>query len=188
MNSKVFDAINRVQNGGSILFESKLFVKDLQNFFYTTSDCCDRGEIDYFSLAGCSFLSGDMLMGVHYSNQGVDNYLMFSSSSMFLPVEEMAVGTVQDGKVHLICEKVDMPGQIRFISFPQEFIGSNQDVMSHDSYQNSFLGSPNSVGMLSYEDAACLEKGLEAFENFQELLRRYEKEKSMEQESAKGMN
>ena len=172
MNKEVLQTVNSIKSGKSVLFKSNVFKGKLENLFYTIYDNAYKDNITFFSVDNIKILDSNMMMGIKYIFHGNYYYLILGSPSFYESVQQIALGKLENGNIYMMYESDLKPGEVKFVSFPESVINSGEEFeMSYCKKSHISFPKFNKGRQLTEKEIEYLEKGLEAFDCFKNLLK-----------------
>lgn len=172
MNKEILEIVNGIKSKKSIFFDSNLFKDTIENLFYSIYDNINKYDITFFSVHNIDILDSNMMMGIRYIFNDNYYYLILGSPSFYESIQQLALGKLENGNIYMVCENNLKPGEIKFVSFPESIINSD-DILEMKCRRKAYVSllKLNKDHQLNGKDMECLKKGLESFDCFHNLVK-----------------
>jgi len=153
-----------------VMEEQNITAHDIMNTFYKLSQDVQNLGVEHFKLEAYNVVFGNFVTGIKYSKDDEQYYMMIGADNYWTIPRQIAVGTVVDGKIYMMCEDLSNANSIDLIAFPKFVINQRMKGLTLSSYRDTIQLFFARQTSLSDESLKCLKYGFESIDVFCSLI------------------
>lgn len=186
MDGQLLEILENIKNRESVIFDNELFNRgNIKKHFYPLTEEAKQEGIEHFFLNDYRVVWGDFVLGIKYSIDSKNYYMLVSANSRHAPFQQIAIGMEDGEQVYMIIESIPISGELGFISFPKSSINKDTKGFVPRCYRDKIGLSKSMNIILNNETKKCLRKGLESSQTFSQVITKLEKNKEKENKRKK---